>query len=91
MQLHSWSYNADSLKPIGLDAEARSKGYNYIFPNFRGINNHPKACCSEYVIEDIDEAIDWALKNMNVERETLDYIGKINSSKNADHITHKAV
>ncbi len=75
VQLHSWSYNADSLKTIGLDREAQTKGYNYIFPNFRGINNHPKACCSEYVIEDIDEAIDWALKNMNVDKKQIFIVG----------------
>ncbi|MEO7767322.1 MAG: hypothetical protein ABIS01_07840, partial [Ferruginibacter sp.] len=44
VQLHSWSYTADSLKTIDLDIEANAKNYNYIFPNFRGVNNHPKAC-----------------------------------------------
>ena len=57
VQLHSWSYTADSLKTIGLDAIAKNKNYNYVFPNFRGVNNHAKACCSEFVIADIDEAI----------------------------------
>ena len=54
IQLHSWSYPADSLKTIGLDSVAKTKNYNYIFPNFRGVNNHAKACCSEFVIADID-------------------------------------
>jgi len=75
VQLHSWSFPADSLKTIGLDIEASKKNYNYIFPNFRGVNNHPKACCSEFVISDIDEAIDWALKNMNVDKKRIYIIG----------------
>ncbi|MES2373047.1 MAG: alpha/beta fold hydrolase [Bacteroidota bacterium] len=75
VQLHSWSFPADSLKTIELDIVARSKNYNYIFPNFRGVNNHPKACCSEYVIMDIDECIDWALKNMNVDKNKIYIIG----------------
>jgi len=75
VQLHSWSFPADSLKTIGLDIEAGKKNYNYIFPNFRGVNNHPKACCSEFVISDIDEAIDWALKNMNVDKKRIYLIG----------------
>jgi len=75
VQLHSWSYSADSLVTIGLDTIARNNNYNYLFPNFRGINNHPKACCSEFVIADIDEAIDWALKNMNVDRKRIHVIG----------------
>lgn len=75
VQLHSWSFPADSLKTIGLDIEASKKNYNYLFPNFRGVNNHPKACCSEFVISDIDESIDWALKNMNVDKKRIYVIG----------------
>lgn len=67
VQLHSWSNAADSLKTAFLAPEAKNKDWNYIFPNFRGVNNHAKACCSEFVIADIDEAIDWALKNMRVD------------------------
>ena len=75
VQLHSWSYPADSLKTIGLDSISKNKNYNYIFPNFRGVNNHSKACCSDFVITDIDEAIDWALKNMNVDKNRIYVIG----------------
>ena len=75
VQLHSWSYPADSLKTIDLDLIAKDKNYNYVFPNFRGVNNHPKACCSEFVISDIDECIDWALKNMNVDKKQIYVIG----------------
>ena len=75
VQLHSWSYPADSLKTIGLDSISKNKNYNYIFPNFRGVNNHSKACCSDFVITDIDEAIDWALQNMNVDKNRIYVIG----------------
>lgn len=75
VQLHSWSYSANDLQTIGLDTIAENRGYNYIFPNFRGVNNHPKACCSEFVIADIDEAIDWAMKNLNVDKKRIYVIG----------------
>ena len=71
VQLHSWSNAADSLKTAFLAPEAKNKGWNYIFPNFRGVNNHAKTCCSEFVIADIDEAIDWAFKNMKVDLEQI--------------------
>ncbi|MEO6721583.1 MAG: hypothetical protein ABIN67_14545 [Ferruginibacter sp.] len=74
-QLHSWSYTADSLKTSDLDVIAKAKNYNYVFPNFRGVNKHPKTCCSEFVINDIDECIDWALKNMNVGKNKIYVIG----------------
>jgi len=75
VQLHSWSYSANDLQTIGLDTIVENRNYNYIFPNFRGVNNHPKACCSEFVIADIDEAIDWALKNLNVDKNRIYMIG----------------
>lgn len=74
VELHSWSNSADSQKDI-LAEQARAKSWNYILPNFRGVNNHPKACCSEFVIADIDEAIDWALKNMNVDKKKIYVVG----------------
>lgn len=75
VQLHSWSYPVDSLRTGGFDIEAVSKNYNYIFPNFRGVNNHIKACCSDYVISDIDQAIDWAIKNMKVDKKQIYIVG----------------
>jgi dipeptidyl aminopeptidase/acylaminoacyl peptidase len=75
VQLHSWSFPADSLKTFGLDVITENKNYNYLYPNFRGVNNHPKACCSDFVIEDIDQSIDWALKNLNVDKEHIFVIG----------------
>ncbi|GAB3917798.1 alpha/beta hydrolase family protein [Larkinella terrae] len=74
VELHSWSNSADSQKDM-LATEANAKKWNYIFPNFRGVNNHPKACCSEFVIADIDEAIDWALKNLPVDPQRIYVIG----------------
>jgi dipeptidyl aminopeptidase/acylaminoacyl peptidase len=76
VQLHSWSYPVDSFKTSGLESAAITKNYNYIFPNFRGVNNRPQACCSEFVISDIDEAIDWALKNMNVDQKNIYVAGE---------------
>ena len=74
VELHSWSNSAESQQKI-LAEQAHAKNWNFIFPNFRGINNHPKACCSPFVISDIDEAIDWALKNMSVDTQNIYVVG----------------
>ncbi len=74
VELHSWSNTADSQKDI-LAEQAHAKKWNYILPNFRGVNNHLKACCSEFVIADIDEAIDWALKYMKVDKTNIYVVG----------------
>jgi dipeptidyl aminopeptidase/acylaminoacyl peptidase len=74
VELHSWSNSSHSQKDI-LAAKAQQKGWNYILPDFRGVNNHIKACCSDYVIADIDEAIDWAIKNMKVDKSKIFIVG----------------
>ncbi len=74
VELHSWSFNANNY-PNLLAKQTRAKGWNYILPNFRGVNNHPKACCSEYAIGDIDQAIDWAIKNMNIDKNNIYVVG----------------
>ena len=74
VELHSWSNTAESQK--GMVAEqAHAKNWHFIFPNFRGVNNHPKACVSDFVIADIDEAIDWAIKNLNVDTQQIYIVG----------------
>ncbi len=74
VELHNWSSSSHSQVELLAD-QAKAKGWNYILPNFRGVNNHIKACCSEYVISDIDEAIDWAIKNMNIDKKRIYIIG----------------
>lgn len=74
VELHSWSNSADSQKGM-MATQVHAKNWNFIFPNFRGMNNHAKACCSEFVLADIDEAIDWALKNMRVDRKHIYVVG----------------
>jgi pimeloyl-ACP methyl ester carboxylesterase len=74
VELHSWSNNSQTQTEI-LAEQAHKKGWNWIFPNFRGVNNHIKACCSDFVISDIDQTIDWALKNMNIDKNKIYVIG----------------
>ena len=70
VELHSWSNSSSSQNEI-LAQEVHQKGWNYILPNFRGVNNTVKACCSEFALSDIDQTIDWAIKNLNVDRKRI--------------------
>lgn len=74
VSLHQWGadykeYN-NSMAP-----QTKLKNWNFIHPDFRGANKHIKACGSEYVINDIDETIDWAIKNMNVDTDRIYIVG----------------
>jgi hypothetical protein len=73
ISLHTWSgyYNqSDALAEI-----CRQKDLNYIHPDFRGANLTINACCSEFALTDIDDAITYAIKNSNVDTAKIFVIG----------------
>ena len=73
VSLHSWS--AGYAQKDFFREQVLEKNWNYIHPDFRGPNNQPQACASDLVISDIDDAIDYALKNFNVDKERIYVIG----------------
>lgn len=73
VSLHTWS--GDYSQKDQLVTQIIDKNWNYIHPDFRGVNNSPKAMGSPYAISDIDEAISWALENANVEPGQIHIIG----------------
>jgi pimeloyl-ACP methyl ester carboxylesterase len=74
VMLHQWSSDY-RVKDNTLREQAIARNWNYLFPNFRGPNTHPKACCSEYVISDIDEVIDWAFREMKLDKRKVYIVG----------------
>ena len=64
--LHSWSgdYRQDNSK---WQAEAVKRGWIYLHPNFRGVNETPRACGSRWARQDILDAIDFATNEFNVD------------------------
>jgi len=73
ISLHTWSGNYsqnDSLALMAKDAE-----WNYIHPDFRGPNWTSDACLSEKAIADIDDAIQYAIDNGNVDMANVFVVG----------------
>lgn len=73
ISLHQWSANYTHFDP--MSELAIEKNWNYIRPNFRGPNNNPIAGGSEYVINDIDDAVKFALSQGNVDDSHIYIIG----------------
>lgn len=73
VSLHTWS--GDYLQEDPLAAEVALRDWNYIHPDFRGPNNNPDACGSELVIQDIEDAIRFAIQNGNVDTSEVHIIG----------------
>ncbi|MDR0430572.1 MAG: prolyl oligopeptidase family serine peptidase [Tannerellaceae bacterium] len=74
VSIHQWSADYTNFRN-SMAEQARAQNWNYIFPDARGANNHPKACGSDYVIADIDQAITWAVKNLPVDTSGIYIVG----------------
>ena len=73
VSLHTWSGNYKQKDE--LVTECIAKDYNYIHPDFRGPNNTYKACGSKYVIQDIEDAIAFAIENGKVDTNNIHVVG----------------
>jgi hypothetical protein len=73
VSLHSWSGNYEQKDELA--ALSKTKDLNYIHPDFRGVNWTKDACCSDLALADIDDAIDFAIKNSNVDLSRIYVIG----------------
>jgi lysophospholipase L1-like esterase/pimeloyl-ACP methyl ester carboxylesterase len=73
VRLHAWS--ADYSKVDDVAQLCIDNDYNYIHPNFRGSNDRPEACGSSLVIQDIDDAIDYAIAHANVDTTSIHVVG----------------
>ncbi|HEA22214.1 MAG TPA: peptidase [Pricia antarctica] len=74
VSLHTWAGDYREYDSIAL--MSKSKNINYIHPNFRGSNTTPNSCCSPLALSDIDDAIDFAIDNGNVDLNKIYVIGK---------------
>ncbi|SDJ11866.1 Prolyl oligopeptidase family protein [Flavobacterium glycines] len=73
VSLHTWSGDYTQKDPLCNEILARD--WNYIHPDFRGANNKSDAMVSPKVISDIEDAIQYALKNSNSDPEDVHIVG----------------
>lgn len=73
VSLHTWSGDFRQKDP--LTPQILKRDYNYIHPDFRGPNYTPQACGSPLVVSDIDDAIEFAIENGQVDKSQIHIIG----------------
>jgi hypothetical protein len=73
VSLHTWS--GDYTQRDDVAELCRQRDINYIHPNFGGANNTSGACCSKLALNEIDEAIDYAVAHANVDTTRVCVIG----------------
>lgn len=65
VSLHTWSGGYEQKDAFADFALANE--WHYIRPHFRGPNRTPEACLSELAVGDVEDAIDWALAEWEVD------------------------
>lgn len=73
VSLHTWSGDYNQEDPLA--EEIIKRGWNYIHPDFRGPNTRPEAGGSDLVISDIEDAINYALRNSDANPADVHIIG----------------
>jgi dipeptidyl aminopeptidase/acylaminoacyl peptidase len=82
VSLHSWSADVEQRHPA-LERAAIERGWIYLFPNFRGPNQHPDACGSVKAQQDILDAVAWVRQRYPVDRRRIYLTG----SSGGGHMT----
>ncbi|WP_417386305.1 alpha/beta hydrolase family protein [Gimesia sp.] len=80
--LHSWSGNYKQNNAKWLQ-EAEQRGWIYLHPDFRGVNQQPEACGSRLARQDILDAIDYVIKHYDVDQSRIYLAG----SSGGGHMT----
>jgi len=70
VSLHTWSGNLEQ-RNLDLERAAEQKGWIYLFPDFRGINQQPQACGSAIACQDILDAVEWVAAKYQVDRQRI--------------------
>ena len=70
VSLHTWSGNLEQ-RNVALEKIAERKGWLYLFPNFRGVNQHPQACGSAAACQDILDAVEWVSEKYSADRRRI--------------------
>lgn len=70
ISLHTWSFDLEQ-RHEALERLVLQNGWIYLFPNFRGPNNHPAACASDLAKQDILDVLDWIIDHYSVDESRI--------------------
>lgn len=72
VHLHSWSSRFNTSNNFEeIRAEARKRGWAFISPDFRGVNDHPEACGSELAVQDVLDAVAWVQQRTAIDERRI--------------------
>ncbi|QJQ96979.1 alpha/beta fold hydrolase [Halomonas sp. PA5] len=88
--LHSWSTNYLQNIDIPLGQFAVANDWVFIHPDFRGQNDgRPESTASELVISDMEDALEYARDNANIDESRIYLLGYSGGALNALHLASR--
>ncbi|WP_238984521.1 alpha/beta hydrolase family protein [Billgrantia kenyensis] len=88
--LHSWSTDYLQNIDIPLAQFAVANEWAFIHPDFRGENDgRPESMASDLVISDMEDALEYALENANVDESRIYLMGYSGGAMNALHLASR--
>ncbi|MGK2925525.1 MAG: alpha/beta hydrolase family protein [Lysobacterales bacterium] len=70
VSVHSWSHGLEQRQEA-FEEETAKRGWLYLFPHFRGRNDHPEACGSELALRDVIDTLDWVIGHYPVDEDRV--------------------
>ncbi|RUR31681.1 alpha/beta hydrolase family protein [Vreelandella nanhaiensis] len=90
MVLHSWSTNYLQNIDIPLGEFAVANDWVFIHPDFRGQNDgRPESTASELVMSDMEDALEYARENANIDESRIYLLGYSGGAMNALHFASR--
>jgi poly(3-hydroxybutyrate) depolymerase len=74
VSLHTWSFDLEQ-RLQSVEAETARRNWIYLFPNFRGADDHPEACASELAQQDVLDAVAWARRHLTIDARRIYLFG----------------
>lgn len=91
VHLHSWSSRYDRSAGVEEAALAcEQRGWAFLSPDFRGPNDHPKACASRWAIQDILDAVEYAKIHTSIDPRRIYLLGGSGGGHMALTMAHAA-
>jgi len=68
--LHTWNFTLEQ-RFTELEAGTARRNWIYLFPNFRGVDDHPEACGSQIAQQDILDAVSWTQSHLKIDAKRI--------------------
>ena len=68
--LHTWSFTLEQ-RHQQFETGTTQRNWIYLFPNFRGVDDHPEACGSELAQQDVLDAVAWTRSHLKIDEKRI--------------------